>query len=250
MGRLYETLAVEADKKGIATRILEESTRVFKDKHNLFQGGTKTLSMLEEGQSALEDANSEIKEVSTTVGERLDYTVGPVSDWLDVTLQKEATNQIAVADLVVDGEVLAENLPATFLLGLEDKLKGIRKMYNEVPTLSPTIIWEDNVNGKANTFRSKNLEVKTKTQKVPKSHIEVAPTEFHPAQISRWNEEVVVGKYETSHLSGMVSSERKMQLLGRVDKLIQATKQARMRANGVEVIKSRVGADLFKYINQ
>lgn len=250
MGKLYEVLAVEADKKGIAIRLLDESLKVFKNNTKLFEGFSKKLSMDAAGQESIELANSETSELSTTVQERLDYTVPAVSDWLDITLQKEATNQTAVADLMIDGEILAKDLPATFLLGLEDKLKKIRSVYEAIPTLDSSVVWEKNVNGKTNTFRARDTEIKTKTQKQPKSRILYEATENHPAQIERWNEEVVIGRYITNLTSGKISSERKMTLLGRIDRLIQAVKQARMRANGVKVVIKNIGNDLFEFINK
>lgn len=249
MTKLHEVLAVEGDKEGIAKKIVNETGNVFRNKHNLFLGGTKTLKMDQAGHESAEAAAAEVNEVVTTVNERLAYTRGAVEQWFDVVLTKEITNQSAKADLVVDGQVIVADAPATFLLGLEAKLKALRAVYDEIPTLAPGIIWEkDEVAGRG-IYRSKNPDVRAKTAKVPQFKVLYDATDKHPAQIERWNEEVVVGKFVTTAQSAMMPASQKAELLARMDKLIQATKQARMRANNVDIVDSKVGENLFNYIH-
>jgi len=252
MTKLHEVLAVEADKQGVAKRLTDESRSIFKSKHQLFLGATKTLKMDEDGHDSLEAASRENQDLTTTVLERLDYTAKAIGSWLDVVAQKEYTNQSsAKADLIINGEVLLADVPATFLLGLESKLKNIRDMYNEIPTLAQGTVWLADETGLPNSYRAEHQEVKSKTKKAVKSRVLYEATKEHPAQIEKWNEEVVVGKYTTQFRSGMVSSTRKMQLLGQIDTLIQATKQARQRANNVDVVtECKVGKVLFDFINK
>lgn len=249
MTKLHEVLAVEGDREGIAKKIVNETSGVFKAKHNLFLGGTKTLQMDQAGHESAEAAAAEINEIVTTVDERLDYTRDAVTQWLDVVLTKESTNQTAKADLVVDGKTIAAQVPATFLLGLEAKLKTLRGMYAEVPTLAPGVVWEEDTVAGRGIYRTKTPEVRAKTQKVPQFKVLYEATEHHPAQIERWNEEVVVGRFTQTTQSAMMPASRKAAILGRLDKLIQATKQARMRANSVDIVDSKIGDDIFNYIN-
>lgn len=251
MTKQHEILAVETAKEGIAQRILKESTGLFHSKHNLLTGHVKTLTMLEDTpqNKKLEEASYEQVDITTTVPERIAYTVGPVSDWLNVVLQKESTNQKAVADIVIDGETIATGLPATFLLGMETKLKVIRGMYDVIPTLAPGIIWDKDDTERNGVFRTHNAKVTTKTQKVPHHKVLYQHSEQHPAQIEKWMEEVVTGNYTQITQCGMVSAARKMELLGRIDKLMQAVKQARSRANNVDVEQRSIGQELFDYIN-
>lgn len=246
--KLHEVLAVEGDKEGIAKKIISETDNVFKSKHNLFLGSTKTLKMDKAGMESTEEAAKEITEIVTTVNERLDYTQEAVAAWLDVVLTKEATNQEARADLVVGSVVIAENVPATFLLGLETKLKSIRNMYNNVPTLAPGVVWEKDEVAGHGIYRTANPEVRAKTAKVPQFKVLYEATKEHPAQIERWNEEVTVGRFTQTVQSAMMPAARKAEILGRLDKLIQATKQARMRANNVEIVDSSIGGAIFDYI--
>jgi len=246
--KLHEVLAVEADKKGVADRISGETLLNFRSKHQLFLGAVKKLSMDVAGQESVEKAGSELQEITTTVPARLAYTTEALANWLDVVGQKESTNQLAMADIVIDGETVAQNLPATFLLGLETKLKNIRDIYDAIPTLTPGTIWLPDGN-EPNIFRGQEPEVRAKTQKTFQV-LELSPaTKEHKAQVKEYSEEVVVGKFTTHYSSGMISAHRKSELLGRLDKLVQAVKQARQRANNIDVAPFSVGDDLFKYIN-
>lgn len=249
MTKLHEVLAVEGDREGIAKRIVNETSGVFRGKHNLFLGGTKTLKMDQAGHESAEEAAAEVNEIVTTVGERLEYTRNAVTQWFDVVLTKEATNQTAKADLEVDGVVLVKDAPATFLLGLESKLKQLRSVYDEIPTLAPGIVWEEDTVAGRGIYRTKTPDVRAKTAKVPQFKILYEATDKHPAQIERWNEEVVVGKFITTVQSAMMPASKKADILGRLDKLIQATKQARMRANNVDIVDTKAGDAIFNYIH-
>jgi len=83
---------------------------------------------------------TEQKEMTTTVHDKLEYMFGSVAEWLDAVLQKERTNQEARADIILpDGSALATDIPATFLLGMESKLKELREVFLATPTLQPGI---------------------------------------------------------------------------------------------------------------
>jgi len=250
MTKLHEVLAVEGDKEGIAKKILAETKKVFNAKH-LFTGFHKRLEMIASGQEAIESAAEEHTEIATTVRARLDYTAEALGAYYDVVLQKEATNaSVAKADLIVDGITLGVNLPATFLLGLESKLKTIRAIYDDIPTLEQGISWElDHGNALPDVYRAKHDEIKTKTRKDTKFSILVEPTQHHPAQVEKWMEEDVVGNFITTKMSALLPPAEKSAIIGRLDKVIQATKQARMRANNVDIMYASIGAELFGYIH-
>ena len=252
MGKLHEILAVEPDREGIANKIMQETQQVFKSKHNLFQGGEKQLKMLEdtEDAKAVEEAASERQIMQTTVQDRLDYTQEAIVNWLDTVFQKEVTNQTnAKADLIVDGQTLATDVPATFLLGLETKLKAIRNMYFQIPTLAPGVEWEEAFDEGDGVFRAKDVEIRSKTAKQIKSRVLYEATKEHPAQIEKWTEDSVVGHFRTSVTSSMLPAAEKAAILGRIDKLIQATKQARQRANNVDATDAKIASAIFGYIN-
>jgi hypothetical protein len=73
-------------------------------------------------------------------------------------------------------------------------------------------------------------------------------TDKHPAQIEKWEEQVAVGKYVTNVQCGMLSPADKSTLLGRCDRLIQAVKKARMKANMVDVVDQSIGKEIFSFV--
>lgn len=247
MGKLHELLAVEPDKEGYYKLALDEARTTFKNKPTHFTGMHKTCVMLKEGDVAPPD---EHLEMTTTVKDKLLYIEKAIVDYLDVVLQKESTNQEAKADLVVDGQVLATQLPATFLLGLESKLKTIRAVYAEIPTLAPGIAWKHEPTLGPDVYKTEKPEEKLKTAKTFMFKVLYQATDKHPAQIEKWEEQVPVGRYITETFSGMLSPAEKSELLARIDKLIQAAKVARQQANSVEASKREVGEIIMRYINR
>lgn len=247
MSKLHELLAVEGDLEGTFKKIIDETAAVFEKKPALFSGFTKHLEMFSENDP-LASTPDEVQELTTTVPDRLDYTADHVIRYFDAVLQKEATNQTARADIVVDGVTIAKDLPATFLLGLEAKLKHLRKIYDAAPTLAPGKKWNRNAELGKHVYVCERPEERFKTAKTFQHKVLYDATEHHPAQIEKWEETENVGKYITTHISGMISPAEKSALIGRLDKLIRAVKKARQRANSVDVQKRTIGKELFAYI--
>jgi hypothetical protein len=244
--KLHEILAVEQDVEKVATNIVDEAKVTFTKKANLFHGQIKTAEMFDADAPT---PATEVLKLEETVPSKLRYVGKAVARWLDVVLQKESTNQRAVADLVVDGEVLATAVPATFLLGLENKVKRLRDMYQHIPTLQPGVRWEPAPDQGDDVFSAADEIERFITQKQTKSTVLYEATKEHPAQIDKWTEDVKVGRYLISATSGMITPARKAEILERLDKLGQAAKAARMRANATEVEKASIGQTLVRYVN-
>jgi len=248
MAKLHELLAVEADLEGKYKRVTEETRKTFKDRPNHFIGSVRTYHPFDDDDKV--DYPEEYQALATTVSERLEYTAKSVIPYFDALLQKESTNQTAKADLVVDGEVIAEGLPATFLLGMESRLKYLRGIYEQIPTLPVSVEWEKDESRGKNVYRMSHPDEKLKTAKQFKSQVLYEATEHHPAQIEKWDENVAVGKFVKHIWSGAISSAEKAELLGKIDKLITAVKKARQRANTTPVIKVHVGEKIMDFIHK
>lgn len=251
---LHEILAVEADLTGTAKRITEETKHTFREKGTHFQSTHRTLKMVTAGvdqavTDAAEQAEEQRTEMVTTVHEKLKYTLSQLTPFYDVVLQKEATNQDAIADLIVNGKTIATGLPATFLLGMETKLKSLREIYEVIPTLAPGIRWDKDETVGRNVYRMSQPEVRAKTAKTWQHKVLVAATDKHPAQIEKWEEAVTVGTFTKQAWSSAMTATEKSELLGRIDDLIQAVKQARQRANSVAVRKISIGKALVDYLH-
>lgn len=246
--QLHEILAVLADKEGTAKKVREEAIVTFNKKANHFQGYKKTLEMFNDERKKEESGAEENKPLVTTVIDKLEYVgESQIRHW-DLALQQEATNQEAVADLTVDNKLIAEKLPATFLLGMESKLKSLRAVFDSIPTLDPSVEWKKDESLGKGVYRAAT-PIKAHKQERKKAHQVIVPaTDHHPAQVETWDENVVVGAYNTETWSALISPGEKSDYLERIDTLIQAVKQARQRANATKIVEKNIGKELFKYI--
>lgn len=246
MGKLHELLAVEGDLEGVAKKVIQETATTFVKKPDHFQAFNKSYVPYNEGKE--NELPSEEKELVTTVSKKLDYAFSSIVKWLDAVIQKERTNQLAKADIIINGTTIASDIPVTFLLGLENKLKSVRDMIEYAPTLAPGTIWEPDVTLGEGVYRAKNQDERIRTQKVMKPVVLYEATDKHPAQVKESTEDVAIGKYIEIKWSSMISPAEKSVMLGRVDSLLRAVKQARMRANSTEVEAIEIGNVIRDYI--
>jgi hypothetical protein len=246
MAKLHELLAVESDLEGKTNRVMAEGKKVFSSKPALFMGAVRVYHpFVEDGV----DYPEEHQALTTTVKEKLDYITKAVVQYWDALLQKELTNQKATASIIIDGEVIAEDLPATFLLGLEKRLRKLRDVYESIPTLAVGTEWKKDEAKGEGIWVVAHPEETLKTVRTVKSKVLYEATEHHPAQIDKWEETEAVGKYTKTIWSGMISPAEKSKYLERIDKLIQATKKARQRANTTDVVNRHVADRLIDFIN-
>jgi len=245
--KLHEILAVEGTKEKAAKKLIKESL-VTLNKDTLFKGQTRRLEMIKEDDKHLETVENQ--ELTTTVNENLDYLQGPISGWLDVVFAKEKGNQNAVADLIVGGKKILSAAPATFLLGLEKKLIELRSIYDAIPTLAPGIKWVADENEREGVYVAYNAVTSFKTKKDIEFRVAHEATKEHPAQVAQLQTEVNVGKYTTISKSGMVAPIEKANRLKRLDDVLAAVKQARMRANNIDVDTAPACHRILEYINK
>lgn len=249
MGKLHELLAVDKDAETLFKRIINETEKTFTHKMEHFRGMLKTLEMVDEERQFEADALKESKNLVTTVPEKLEYTLGPVIDYINIQSQKELTNQSACADVIIDGQVILQEVPATTLLTLEKIFTRVRGTFAKIPTLDPAIDWiEDNTAEKPGVYKAVEPEIRNKTEKTSEFKVIVQPTEKHPAQVKEVIEDNVIGRYITKRTSGMITPFQKSQYLRKIEKLLRAFKQARTRANNIDVVNKQIGADIIDYI--
>jgi hypothetical protein len=163
----------------------------------------------------------------------------------DVTATKDWANTQAKADVVVDGQVLLSQVPATYLLFLEKQLVDLHTFVRKLPVLDAAETWT--FDGSSDAWATEPLQT-TRTKKIPRNHVKAEATEHHPAQVEVYYEDVVVGYWRTVKFSGALPASRVNELIGRVEKLQQAVKFAREEANNVEVEDQKMGEKIFKYI--
>jgi len=241
MKKLHELLSIEPDLRTEAQKISSEVRDTLSDPK-------RVTGMIQIYRPIVDDEEQEPDlrtAMVTTTEKELDRFNVAMGRFINSAVTKEYTNTKAMTTVEIGGETV--DLPATALLNLESRLAEIRKVYASIPTLDPAEIWH----------YDESLEVyvsevrKTfKTRKVPKTHVAYNATPEHPAQVQIFHEDIRVGERETIIHAGTITLARKRVLLGRIDDLIKQVKQARQRANDIEVMKIEIADLLFDVINK
>lgn len=241
MTELHEILAVESSLKGEAVRACDEISKTL---HNvgLFIGQIKTYAPNDEDG---ETQPTDTKIVQHTAKEMLAWLEDSYSPWIDVAIQKEIANTNAKANVEIDGVVILEDMPATALLNLENKLADIERVIKGMPVYDPAESWERDTDQGVWKTKPRHTNRTTKRQ-VP---LELSPaTEKHPAQVALINEDKFVGVWETTLFCGALSPTAKRKILANILELAQAVKRARQRANTEKIEERKVAADVFAHI--
>lgn len=235
---LHEILAVEQEYKANAERARSQSVETFRSKQIHFTGLRRTFRPFavdeQTGDSGQERLEAETRLVKT-VPDELESTLAVVGKAIDLGLMVDEANTRAKADIAIGGKVLASQVPATFLLQLEKRLKEIRSLLKETPTFDPVKLWSvDPGADKKHVLRAEPVTTIRK-QRNRKYNVMVEATKEHPAQVDIVEVDQPVGEIRSYEWTGMLSSRQKSDLLERVEQLLTAVKQARSRANAVPI---------------
>lgn len=244
--RMHVLLAKEEETGKRAGSILEETFATFKHKaQEFYTAFTKTYKAFDADDKDLVPPSS--KEMVDTVPDKLKYTFKMLAPDIDVLLQKEATNQIAQADIIVDGVTLFTKLPVSFLLTLENRLKKIRELLKEAPTLPNGVKWIPAPNIGENVYVSPQT-TQYRSRKEPYAFVLKEATDKFPAQVIEKEKTFTVGEYTETLWDSRVTSSTKHKWLEAIDKLIEATKIAIRTANEAEVVDRQIGTAILDFI--
>lgn len=232
--KLNQILAVEKTVKG---KREDEFTKLYQN----VQKGELTIGLSRTYQPKADDGEklpAESKKVQVKVEEAITQAISLMKEVFNVTAIKDATNCMAKANVVVDGEVLLKDVPATHLLWMEKKLLAFSEFVNKLPVLSQDTVWSFDAG--QGLYRSEPVET-VKTKKQEDFKVIVPPTKEHPAKVEKVVEDVTVGWWKTTHLSGAITADRKKQLQERVEKFMKAVKEAREEANQTATVDLATG---------
>lgn len=243
MAKLNQIVAVEKGVKAQVYSYLSEVNK-FVQKPDLFNGFSKTYNKKNEES---EDLPPESKKVQFTVQDVLEKVTANMANFIKLVARKDFTNNIASADIKVDGQTIAMEVPVTHLLFLEKQLTDMKTFIGNLPVLDEADEWsEDTASG---LYKSKPIEMH-RTKKIQKGIVLYDATDKHPAQTQLITEDVLVGYWHTTKLSSAIPRPRKEELLKRIEKLILAVKEAREEANGAEEADAvpDIGSAIIGYI--
>lgn len=241
MKKLHELLSIEPDLRTEAQKISGEVRETLADPKRV-HGMIRTFRPIVDDEDPLPD---ERVEMLTTVKNELSRFDEAMGKFIDSAVSKEVTNTVASATLQLGESEF--KLPATALLNLENRLAEIRKVYAAVPTLDPAEVW--NYDEDLEVYVA-DTRMAYKTRKVPKTHVSYEATKEHPAQVEVYHEDIRVGEREQIMHSGALTLARKRVLLGRIDDMLKEVKQARQRANDIEVKEVEIADLIFDVINK
>jgi len=241
--KLNQILAIEKSTK---SRIFGEITTMHNalQKPSLLNGFSKTYQKRNEDG---DDYPPERQRVQLVASDMLREAGRLLSELFDVTAAKDFANCAARADVVLGGEVLLKNVPATFLLFVEKQLADLKTFVSKIPVLDPAEDW--NFDESTNLYKTAPT-LTTRTKKVQRPIVLYQATKEHPAQTQLISEDVVVGDWLTVKQSGALPAPRKAVLLERIDRLNKAVKFARETANATEATPREVGQAVFDFLFQ
>lgn len=240
---MTELHTVVARYQGVAARTRDELTEVYRNAghHPLFMGSIRAMQSINE---EVPDEQAEISLPSLTAQTLFQRIEKILTESIDLMATRDRSNMDAKADIVVDGETLAEDVPVSTLLSLHKQFTDLRTVLKAMPVRDPSKVWT--FDRDLSVHRAPEVS-KARTRKEIKA-AELSPaTDRHPAQVQPFNMDVVVGHYVTTEFSGAPSPQEKQDLVDRLNKLIDAVKAARTEANTAPVTDVRIASKLLGY---
>lgn len=217
-------------------------------KEQLFNGFRHTYAPFAETDAEHDAAfqlPDESQEVQVIAERLLEDFLGDLREALDLTATKDLGNCSAFADLVIDGEVILERVPATHLLHLGHVADNLATFVANLPVLDPKERWAEPDSNPLRHTES-TFTVRNEVRQVPL--VLIAPTKEHPGNAIPIQSPVAMGKWTKVKYSGALTSERKRELERRVSALKMGIKKAREVANRTEVETIREGRILANYV--
>lgn len=242
-------------RDGAKNRKTEQLTALHREsvKPQLYEGLTRSYRPRNEDGEQLPPENQNVQVDAERVLAALDQAVS--RDW-NLMATVEHGNQFARADVLVPtGELtpagetvyrtLLSDVPAPYLLFIARELDDVYTFVKKLPTLDPAVVWHRDDAVAASV--SEPVETH-RTKKIMRNHVKAEATDRHPAQVDVFYEDVVVGYWTLIRRSGALPLERKIELLRRVDVLRAAVREARERANSVDVADFEVARPVFDFL--
>ena len=239
--KLNQVIAVE---KSVKTKVQQALDIVYKviQKPQLFEGFSKTYRPLLEDEVPQPPQS---QKVQLRVESVLLETRNKLGELFDVVAQKDFSNCSAKANIVVGDEVIAEGVPSTYLLFLEKQLTDLHTLIGKLPTLDPSEEWTyDSVKG---MFKTEPTQTQ-RTRKVSKPLVLYPATEQHPAQTQVLTEDIPVGVWDQTKLSGATTEGVRRAFLARIEQLSKAVKFAREHANLADAPPQTAGQKVLDWV--
>lgn len=243
--KLHEFLGSQSQVFTQAEKVRTDLATTFEKKRHLF--GESLVQYTPDGEGAHTTTESQ-STLQSTVASELKW----VSEILAKAYDSEATidegNMTARADVTLDnGTVLLTRVPATQLMQLDKRLGELHQLVQQIPTLDPAKGFTPDPDRGVGVYKAREVR-KRRTKKDQVPLVLLAPTKEHPGQAQLITKDVEIGTIHEQEWSGLITPATKAKILERVEELRRAVKQARTRANDMEVQEQKIGRTLLDYV--
>lgn len=244
--KLNEIIAVATGKKGEVQKAVTETYHKIQ-KEGLFDGLSRTYRPREELGERLP---SESKQPQLKVKDLVSNAAKAWKELFDIIFTLDHGNCIARSSVDVQineeqSRTLLTDVPATTLLFLEKQLKDVHTFVSKLPTPDPSEVWKFS---KEQEMLMTDPTQTARTKKEQKALVMYPATEQHPAQTQLVTEDKIVGDWTQILYTTRIPANEKFAMLERIDKLVDAVKVAREKANSTQVEKKKMGDLLLSYI--
>lgn len=231
-----------AQEKGIKDRVHKELSQLHKldQKPTKFNGMSRVYKKKDESG---EDFPPEGQKVEMQAEDVLKRVAQLMTELIDITATKDTANCQAFGTL--DFGAGPVSLPVSQLLFLENKLIDIKDIIDKMPVLDSAEDW--NLDQNAQLYKSMPTQT-SKTKKIQKALVLLAPTDRHPGQAVQVTEDEIVGYWTQIKMSGALPAPRKQMLLERVERMLTSVKQAREAANLIDTTNVSIGGAIFSQL--
>jgi len=234
--KLNQVIALVQGRKARATKTL---TDAYRWKDEMLKGISRTYKPNDEDGEKLPSENKVVPLHAETV---IKGVTSRLTDLYNTVITQETANQEARADIIIDGGILLAGVPITVLLFFEKQLIDLLTFTKSIPVLPVDKTWKwEQQKGCWVT----DPEITTRTTKLPKVIVKYNATKEHPAQTEMYSEDKITGHWSTIHMSGAVPKTKKDDIINRIEKMQDAVKQAREKANGLDVPSMSQAGEIF-----
>jgi len=154
-------------------------------------------------------------------------------------------NMLTVADLVIDGNVVAKQLPATAMISARTEFRKLREEILLLPVTDIKTNWGWDEQRK---LWETAPTVVNKTQKERVVLTKAKATTNHPEQVETYDKDVVVGTNTTIYFSGAARQTEIQDMISRIDQVIEGLDQAIVAANTTSASVEDFTSSLTDYI--
>ena len=223
LARYVQRRATWHSRRDVGHNELKASTN-----SDVWNGLLRTFRMLEEVTPANPQIPSETKHVQRRARHILIGVSVALGPYVNAVITRDNGNMAAKADIIVDGETIASNVPAVSLIALEKDFADLVTLVREIPEAPAGEEWEYDQQTRLLTSEP---SVTLRTAQRMKSMITAAETERHPAQVHVFTDNVPVAEISSVRFHGGMQLEDKRRLVAAAEKVHLAIANAREEAN-------------------